>query len=69
MSIKQKRASKTSKVELVETHNIQSALRRLCGVPSYQEQCWRRALYHALLMEMPDKHETLANLRVALDLP
>lgn len=64
-----KRVTNTDKLELVETHNIYLALHRLRDKPSYCDQRWRRALYHALTMEMPDKTTTMTNIRAALELP
>lgn len=64
-----KRVTNTDKIELVETHNIALAINRLREHSFYSDQRWRRALYHALLMEMPDKNQTMANIRIALELP
>ena len=62
-----KRLTNTSLNELVETHNIALAIRRLRGAP-YDEGRWRRALYHAVCMgDVPS--ETHRKIREALDLP
>jgi len=47
-STKQQR--ETTLTELVETHNLALAIRRLRGAP-YDTGRWKRALYHALCME------------------
>lgn len=53
--------------ELVETHNIARSIRRLRGSP-YDEGRWRRALYHAVCMEVNGVEER-QKIREALKLP
>jgi hypothetical protein len=61
-----KQQRQTTLNELVETHNLALALRRLRGSP-YDTGRWKRALYHALCMEGCNGHA--AKIREALELP
>lgn len=55
--------------ELVETHNLALALRRLeCGSPLDTER-WKRALYHAVCMNYTGSGIFRQKLREALELP
>ena len=58
----------TTKIELVETHNIALSLDRLSGMP-YDRERWKRALYHAIGMSSVSGREMLEKIRIALDLP
>jgi len=61
---------KTSKIELVETHNLAISLDRLYdGRGGFDEVKWRRALYHALAMSGNANHSMLKSIREALELP
>ena len=62
-----KRLRETTLNELVETHNIALSIRRLRGAP-YDDGRWRRALYHALCMEIVGWEERKL-IREALKLP
>ncbi len=61
-----KRKGSTDKVELVETHNLALSLKRLQEGP-YDNERWRRALYHAAGMTC--SRGTVEKLRIALELP
>ena len=65
-----KRKGSTDKAELVETHNLSLALKRLqeggCG---YDDGRWRRALYHALCMTCTGNSTMRTKVREALELP
>lgn len=59
----------TDKLELVETHNIALSIRRLrSGHGGYDDGRWRRALCHAIWMEISE-HEAKQLIREALKLP
>lgn len=65
MSIQRKA---TERVELVETHNLVLSLRRLRDIKPYDQQAWKRAVYHAVLMAyLPQSF--VSKLREALELP
>ena len=60
---------KTDKLELVETHNLMLALRRLrSGSGGYDDGKWKRALYHAICCEIHE-YDTKKAIREALRLP
>lgn len=59
----------TTKIELVETHNIALSLDRLVGAPYDCGHRWRRALYHALGMSGVADRALLEKIRIALELP
>lgn len=53
--------------ELVETHNLVLSLRRLRSAP-YDNERWKRALYHALLLaDVPSN--ACGEIRKILELP
>ena len=59
----------TTKIELVETHNLALSLNRLCVGP-YDTDRWKRAFYHALTMSNAMiAREDLVKIREALRLP
>lgn len=58
----------TRKIELVETHNLARSLARLTDNGPYDTERWKRALYHALLMNGTSK-STTEKIRIALELP
>ena len=59
----------TDKMELVETHNLAKSITRLrSGVGGYNEERWKRALYHALGMSVRE-WEVTQKIREALKLP
>lgn len=61
---------RTDKVELVETHNLALSLQRLYnGQGGYNEEKWKRALYHALAISGNAGHSLLKSIREALELP
>ncbi len=61
---------KTKQIECVETHNLLKSLRRiLSGSRSYDDQNWKRALYHALAMFGRLSTAELAAIRTTLRLP
>lgn len=62
-----KRITNTSLNELVETHNIALSIRRLRGAP-YDEGRWKRAVWHAITMEVTSFEDRRA-IREALKLP
>ena len=62
-----KRVAVTNKIELVETQNLTLSIARLRSTP-YDGLRWRRALYHALMMELSDA-DMLKTIRGALRLP
>ena len=66
MSIQRK---KTERMELVETHNLALSIHRLRNGAPYDEQAWRRALYHAVLLSGPNEWELRPKLRETLHLP
>lgn len=61
------RTTKTEQIEMVETHNLSLALKRLAGAP-YVSGRWKRALYHALAMEGCCSFQELKGIREALGL-
>ena len=63
-----KQQRETRLTELVETHNIALALKRLNDAP-YEPARKRRALYHALLMSDGFNREETTKIREALSLP
>lgn len=63
------RQTRTSRVELVETHNLCLSLNRLWHVKPYNSLRWKRALYHALAMSSGASSEETKNIRLALNLP
>ena len=64
------RLGKTNRAELVETHNLALAFRRLTqGGGGYDDGRWKRALYHALSMDGCANRNTLEKIRLALELP
>lgn len=58
----------TRKAELVETHNMALSIDRLCQAP-YDNERWKRALYHAVSMSMAGNRTVVEKLRIALELP
>lgn len=60
---------KTERTELVETHNLALALKRLYNVKPFDTNAWRRALYHAMAMNFQGDDTMLARIRSALELP
>jgi hypothetical protein len=63
-----KRKGSTDKAELVETHNLSLALKRLQdGGGGYDDGRWRRALYHAVGMTC--SRNAAEKIRSALELP
>ena len=59
----------TDRLELVETHNIVKSIARLrSGAGGYDEERWKRALYHAVLLELRDR-DLKRRIREALELP
>ena len=59
----------TTRIELVETHNLSLSLNRLCCGP-YDTDRWKRAFYHALTMSNASiNREDLTKIREALHLP
>lgn len=60
---------KTDRVELVETHNLALSIKHLrSGGGGYDEGRWRRALYHAICMEI-NEYDVKRQIREALKLP
>lgn len=59
----------TTKIELVETHNLALCLNRLSDAAPYDCYRWKRALYHALSMSQCTSGEELTRIREALKLP
>ena len=59
----------TKLAELVETHNISLSLKRLQEVGAYDDDRWKRALYHALCMTYSGSRECRQKIREALGLP
>ena len=66
MNTKQER--QTRRIELVETHNLALSLKRLRAVSPFDNETWRRALYHALSMECVGRN-IIEKVRLALELP
>lgn len=58
----------TDRIELVQTHKLSVALRRLKESKPYDDDKWRRSLYHALAIAGV-AHSDLAKIRGALELP
>ena len=59
----------TDKLELVETHNIALSIRRLrSGNGGYDEGRWKRALCHAVWIEITNYNDR-KRIREALELP
>ena len=67
--ITNKQSRKTRLTELVETHNIATSLKRLNNLPSYDENRWKRALYHAIAMSHTANNSTIEKFRQAMELP
>lgn len=65
MSIQRK---STERIELVETNNIALSIRRLRDLRPYDSEAWKRALYHALLLNN-ESRSLITAIRVALELP
>ncbi len=63
-----KRTTNTTKIELVETHNLTLALNALGGAP-YDSDRWKRAIYHALTMSNVSNSNYSSKIRMALELP
>ena len=63
-----KQQRETRLTELVETHNLALALKRLDEAP-YEPARKRRALYHALTMSSGFGRDELQKIREALSLP
>ena len=60
---------RTQKVELVETHNLAVSIQRLrSGDGGYDDGRWRRALYHAICMQV-NEWDIRQKIREALKLP
>ncbi len=64
-----KQRRETRLIELVETHNISLSFGRLTEAGPYDTMRWRRALYHALMMDGCAGNGMLERLRTALELP
>lgn len=64
---KTKQQRETRLNELVETHNLYLSFRRLRSAP-YNNEKWKRALYHALSMGEVGRG-LLEKIRIALELP
>ena len=64
-----KQQRETTLCELVETHNLVLALRRLQNTGSHDDGRWRRALYHALTMTYSGNSSMRTKIREALELP
>lgn len=58
----------TELIELVETHNIARSISRIKNAPGWDQNRWRRTLYHALGMSHIDR-SIIAKIREALELP
>lgn len=63
-----KQQRETRLIELVETHNLALALKRLDDAP-YDTHRKRRAQYHALTMSSGFNRDELSKIREALNLP
>lgn len=63
-----KRATKTSLIELAETHSIALAVSRVMQDDGWYGVQWRRALYHGLAIAGASNAQ-LERVRVALELP
>lgn len=63
------RKGKTDKTELVETHNLALSFGRLTNSGPYDNERWKRALYHALAMDGCAGRNVLEKIRIALELP
>jgi len=61
--------SRTEYIELVETHNLVRALRRLSDVKGWGNEPKKRALYHALCIDGSFNNQILQDVRMALGLP
>lgn len=59
----------TTRIELVETHNIALSLMRLHESSPFDGRRWKRALYHALTMSHPANEYERQKIREALSLP
>lgn len=56
-------------MELVETHNLALALKRLRnGGNGYDEGRWRRAMMHAVMMEFGHASTITSKIRQALEI-
>lgn len=67
MNIRVRRAATVRQTEVVETYNLAISLKRLRDAPNYDEDRWKRALYHAVGMSV---HRGAAEkIRTALELP
>ncbi len=64
-----KNKTNTTKVELVETHNLSLSINRLYDAAPYDHKRVGRALYHALGMSKFNGSSTLEGIRKALELP
>ena len=59
----------TRLIELVETHNLYLSIHRIRNSPGYNtEKRWKRALIHALSMELSD-FQLEKKIREALEFP
>lgn len=62
-------AKKIDNLEMVETHALSLSLKRLMdGKPNYDDQRWKRALYHAVAMAGVGKYYS-GKIREALEMP
>ena len=64
-----KQDRQTRQIEMVETHNLALSLRRLHDAPGFDNQRWKRALYHAIGMTCCGSTDVRRKLREALELP
>lgn len=68
LAAKVRRETSTTKVELVETHNLTLSLVRLRELVPYDNDTWKRALVHACGMAKTGDIQ-IKKIREALDLP
>lgn len=68
MSMRVRRHRVTDQIEMVETHNLALSLRRLKDIGPYDQDKWKRALYHAIVMTYTPRLVS-EKIRIALELP
>jgi hypothetical protein len=67
-SMKNKRKTNTTQIELVETYNLYLSLNRVYNSSPYDSEKWKRALYHAISMTSCATREMRVKIREALEL-
>lgn len=65
--MKTRQAREVRQIEMVETYNLCNSIKRLKDAPNYDQDRWKRALYHAVGMACHRGDQE--KIRNALELP